>query len=109
MKKVILLASLLLIGVACSKNDNNEPSKKGDEKVEKPGDKGNDKSKSIPSPSPAPSPNPDPSPNPSSPAPSIGENVDPIFPKMKNGDNQYYSLTTYQKEGNRVKKVIRES
>ena len=101
MKKVILLASLLLIGVACSKNDNNEPSKQDDGKgkVQKPGDKGKDQNEPVPSP------------NSSSPAPSIGENVDPIFPKMKNGDNQNYSLTTYEREQNqnRVKKVIRES
>ena len=101
MKKVILLASLLLIGVACSKNENSEPGKQDDGKgeVQKPGDKGKDQNEPVPSP------------NPSSPAPSIGENVDPIFPKMKNGDNQNYSLTTYEREQNqnRVKKVIRES
>ena len=41
MRKAILLAGLLLIGVACSKNDNNEPSKQDDgkDKVQKPGDK----------------------------------------------------------------------
>ena len=109
MKKAILLAGLLLIGVACSKNDDSKPAGKEDGKVEKPDDKGKDKDKPTPSPSPAPSPSP--SPSPSSPAPSIGENVDPIFPKMKNGDNQNYSLTTYEREQNqnRVKKVIRES
>lgn len=109
MKKAILLAGLLLIGMACSKNDNNEPSKQDDGKgkVQKPGDKDKDQNEPAPSSSPAPSP----SPSPSSPAPSIGENVDPIFPKMKNGDNQNYSLTTYEREQNqnRVKKVIRES
>lgn len=109
MKKAILLAGLLLIGVACSKNDDSKPAGKEDGKVEKPDDKGKDKDKPTPSPSPAPSPSP--SPSPSSPAPSIGENVDPIFPKMKNGDNQNYSLTTYEREQNqnKVKKVIRES
>lgn len=109
MKKIIiLLTSLLLIGTACSKDDS-KPAGKEDGKVEKPDDKGKDKDKPTPSPSPAPSPSP--SPSPSSPAPSIGENVDPIFPKMKNGDNQNYSLTTYEREQNqnRVKKVIRES
>ena len=109
MKKAILLAGLLFIGIACSKNDNNEPSKQDDSKgkVQKPGDKDKDQNEPAPSPSPTPSP----SPSPSSPAPSIGENVDPIFPKMKNGDNQNYSLTTYEREQNqnRVKKVIVES
>ena len=99
MKKIIiLLTSLLLIGTACSKDDS-KPTDKNDGKVEKPDDKGKDKDKPTPSPSPSPSPSPTPSP----------ADVDPIFPKVKNGDAQYYSLTTYQMDGNKVKKVIVES
>ena len=106
MKKAILLAGLLLIGVACSKNDDNKPAGKEDGKVEKPDDKGKDKDKPTPSPSPSPAPSPEPSPSPS-PAPW---EVDPVFPKkVKTGDRNYYGLDTYFFENGKVVKIERET
>ena len=106
MKKIIiLLTSLLLIGTACSKDDN-KPTDKNDGKVEKPDDKGKDKDKPTPSPSPSPSPEPSPSPVPS-PAPW---EVDPVFPKkVKTGDRNYYGLDTYFFENGKVVKIERET
>ena len=106
MKKVILLAGLLFLGVACSKNDNNEPSKQDDGKgkVQKPGDKDKDQNKPAPSPSPSPSPSPAPTP---SPAPW---EVDPVFPKkVKMGDRNYYGLDTYFFENGKVVKIEQET
>ena len=106
MRKAILLAGLLLIGVACSKNDDNKLAGKEDGKVEKPDDKGKDKDKPSPSPSPAPSPSPSPAPTPS-PAPW---EVDPVFPKkVKMGARNYYGLYTYFFENGKVVKIEQET
>ena len=108
MKKVFLLAGLLFLGVACSKNDNNEPSKQDDGKgkVQKPGDKDKDQNEPAPSPSPVPSPSPSPAPTPS-PAPW---EVDPVFPKkVKMGARNYYGLYTYFFENGKVVKIEQET
>ena len=99
MKKIIiLLTSLLLIGTACSKNDDSKPTGKEDGKVEKPDDKGKDKDKPTPSPEPSPSPSPAP------------WEVDPVFPKkVKTGDRNYYGLDTYFFENGKVVKIERET
>lgn len=65
MKKIILLTSLLLIGTACSKDDN-----KASEQV------------------------------------SPKETV--IFPTEKTGNDTDYTITTYQSEGGKVKKILKE-
>ena len=94
MKKAILLAGLLLIGVACSKNDDSKLAGKEDGKVEKPDDKGKDKDKPTPSPSPSPAP----------------WEIDPVFPKkVKTGDRNYYGLDTYFFENGKVVKIERET
>lgn len=102
MKKAILLAGLLFLGVACSKNDNNEPSKQDDSKgrVQKPVDKDKDQNEPAPSPSPSPAPTPSPAP----------WEVHPVFPKkVKMGARDYYGLYTYFFEKGKVVKIEQET
>lgn len=91
MKKVFLLAGLLLIGMACNKNDDNGDTNNG---------KGGGKDKLVPSPSPSPAPTPSPAP----------WEVDPVFPKkVKMGARHYYGLYTYFFENGKVVKIEQET
>ena len=91
MKKVFLLAGLLLIGKKKKKNDDNGDTNNG---------KGGGKDKLVPSPSPSPAPTPSPAP----------WEVDPVFPKkVKMGARHYYGLYTYFFENGKVVKIEQET
>ncbi len=75
MKKLVLLAGLLLVGAACSKNDEvkqDSTDDGGQGKVTTPVEEA------------------------------------PVYPKEKSGDDSFYNVTTYELEGKKVKKVLKE-
>lgn len=86
MKKVILLASLALIGVACSKSDDNNTENAPAEGSN--GGSGNNTEQPIQPPVPVEEP--------------------AVYPKEKRGNDLNYSLISYELEGKKVKKMVLE-